>query len=304
MNLSIQNEQSNWILSDIENDFKKYTCHNIVKLKDNPSTLWCLNLFEFPSVFGRIPKTCKSFINIHHINEGNIKEYNFDIFNKANGCIVCNKQVEKIAAKYIKIPIHRLSYWILSKNMKERDEDRIKDLKCKLLDDNELLVGSFQKDGNGRNGDSPKMSKGPDVLIDLLDKLNKKIKIKVVLAGYARNYVISKLKEKNIAYVYLQNYKDITSLYDCLDWYFVTSRYEGGPQSILEASYRKIKILSTNVGVASEILHPDCICLDINDFINKVLSNIDKIDYNYKSIIDRYLPQSVISIWDRFFENA
>ena len=40
------------------------------------------------------------------------------------------------------------------------------------------------------------------------------------------------------------NNKDLNLLYDCLDWYFVTSRFEGGPQSVLESSFHKVKIFN------------------------------------------------------------
>ena len=50
-----------------------------------------------------------------------------------------------------------------------------------------------------------------------------------------------------------------------LDLYLVTSRIEGGPQAIMEAAISKTPILSTDVGVASEILHNDSI-FDINLF--------------------------------------
>ena len=48
--------------------------------------------------------------------------------------------------------------------------------------------------------------------------------------------------------------KTINDLYNILDLYIVSSRIEGGPQAIMEAAYTKTPIVSTDVGVASEIL--------------------------------------------------
>ena len=45
----------------------------------------------------------------------------------------------------------------------------------------------------------------------------------------------------------------LNKLYNILDLYIVSSRIEGGPQAILESSITKTPILSTDVGVASEI---------------------------------------------------
>ena len=50
------------------------------------------------------------------------------------------------------------------------------------------------------------------------------------------------------------NFTELNELYNCLDLYIVASRFEGGPQSILECANTK-PIVSTNVGVAAEILH-------------------------------------------------
>ena len=44
-----------------------------------------------------------------------------------------------------------------------------------------------------------------------------------------------------------------------MDLYIVSSRKEGGPQAILEAAITKTPIISTDVGVASEILDPNSI---------------------------------------------
>ena len=55
------------------------------------------------------------------------------------------------------------------------------------------------------------------------------------------------------------NLNKLNELYNLLDLYLVTSRIEGGPQAILESSITKTPILSTDVGVASEILHPNSI---------------------------------------------
>ena len=51
------------------------------------------------------------------------------------------------------------------------------------------------------------------------------------------------------------DFKTLNKLYNTLDLYLVTSRYEGGPQAILECGITRTPILSTRVGIAPEILH-------------------------------------------------
>ena len=54
-------------------------------------------------------------------------------------------------------------------------------------------------------------------------------------------------------------WQTLNKLYNILDLYLVTSRIEGGPQAILESSLIQIPIVSTDVGVAPEILHEESI---------------------------------------------
>ena len=67
--------------------------------------------------------------------------------------------------------------------------------------------------------------------------------------------------------------KTINDLYNILDLYIVSSRIEGGPQAIMEAAYTKTPIVSTDVGVASEILSPESI-FRIDNF-NNPKPNVD-----------------------------
>ena len=302
MRVALKGQGAGWVIDNIVNDYKKFSRHEIVGLNDNPDVFWCVNLFSFPQVIHRIPYGCKSCIQLHHINEKQIEEYNFNSFNQADRCMVPNKITEEQASRFIKIPIVRIPYWLLSSMTSARDENKISSLTSQISD-GEILIGSFVKDGNGKRGDSPKLIKGPDILIETLEKLSSKIKIKVVLGGHARKYVINNLEKLGIPYVYLEKYNDITTLYDCLDWYLSTSRVEGGPQSILEASYRNVKILSTKVGIAPEILHTDCLCNTSDDFVNKIMNGIDQREYNRGIVVEQFLPERIIPIIDDFFQS-
>jgi glycosyltransferase involved in cell wall biosynthesis len=62
------------------------------------------------------------------------------------------------------------------------------------------------------------------------------------------------------------DYKMLNELYNCLDLYIVSSRYEGGPQAIVECGVTKTPIISTNVGVAPEILSSESI-FDMDNFL-------------------------------------
>jgi glycosyltransferase involved in cell wall biosynthesis len=53
--------------------------------------------------------------------------------------------------------------------------------------------------------------------------------------------------------------EEINTLYNILDLYIVSSRLEGGPQAIVECAITKTPIISTDVGVAAEILSKSAI---------------------------------------------
>ena len=63
------------------------------------------------------------------------------------------------------------------------------------------------------------------------------------------------------------DYEKLNKLYNCLDLYVVASRIEGGPQAILECALTKTPLISTDVGIASEILSHKSI-FDMKNFIN------------------------------------
>ena len=114
------------------------------------------------------------------------------------------------------------------------------------------------------------------MFINNLIKLKKsKNNLKVLISGYRRQYVIEALKNLKIEYTYFEkpNIKVLNELYNCLDLYIVASRVEGGPMAVLECATTKTPIISTDVGIASQILHPSSI-YDLDQFEN-ALPNID-----------------------------
>ena len=97
--------------------------------------------------------------------------------------------------------------------------------------------------------------------------------LKVVLAGKRRGYLIDRLTNANVPFKYFEmvDSNKLNKLYNILDLYIVSSRIEGGPQAILECSITKTPIISTDVGVASEILHKTSL-YDARNF-NKATTN-------------------------------
>lgn len=167
------------------------------------------------------------------------------------------KQMIKIGIPESKIKVIPLAI-DLEKFHKIPIED-VQALKIKLgLPNNKIIIGSFQKDGDGwGEGLNPKLIKGPDVFCDIIEKLKINHQIFVLLTGPSRGYVKKRLENSSVPFkhIYLKDQDEIKKLYYLLDFYFITSRVEGGPMAVLESFASGVPIISTKVGMAKDIIN-------------------------------------------------
>lgn len=120
-----------------------------------------------------------------------------------------------------------------------------------------FVVGSFQKDGVGMEaGLTPKMIKGPDILLATIERLKTQMPIFVYLTAPARGYVIQGLEKLGVPYRHdvFEDYERIAEAFWALDAYLVSSREEGGPQGVLEGLASGVPIVSTKVGLAPDVI--------------------------------------------------
>ena len=106
----------------------------------------------------------------------------------------------------------------------------------------------------------------------------------MLLGGWRRQYVQKRLENANIPYTLFEktSINTIKDLYNSIDLYIISSRYEGGPQAIIEAANIKTPIISTDVGIASNVLSKNCIIDLQKDFY---LPTKEDIDINYNNVI-------------------
>ena len=121
-----------------------------------------------------------------------------------------------------------------------------------------FVVGSFQKDGVGwGEGLEPKLIKGPDTLVSVLERLHARLpELVVLLVGPARGYVRRELERVGIPYrhVLAASRQEVARAYHALDAYLVTSRQEGGPKAVLESMAAGVPLVTTRVGQAQELV--------------------------------------------------
>lgn len=241
------------------------------------------------------------------------KHFNYFIkrFNEIDLVTVPNDLTERLlldhavdSSKIIKVPIG------VDTNVFKPSEQPSSFFKDKFaLPKDKFIIGSFQKDGNGwGRGETPKLIKGPDLFVELVAELNKRLPVFVFLTGPARGYVKERLEADNIPYkhMFFKDYFSIVDAYRALDLYLMTSREEGGPKALLECCATKTPIFSNSVGMAPEVLTGNLNKLLLTgeanfdaEFIANFLSNKDA----YKSIGDEMLSRAKDYDWSIIGKN-
>ena len=136
-----------------------------------------------------------------------------------------------------------------------------------------------------KDGLKPKMIKGPDIFLKVVEFINKKYNVKILLTGPARGYLINGLKKRKISFIhnYLNKYSDILKYYHALDFYLVTSREEGGPMGLLESMSTGVKVVTTNVGMAPDFIDQES-GLIVNSFDPKIIAE------HFNKILSKHNP--------------
>jgi glycosyltransferase involved in cell wall biosynthesis len=163
-----------------------------------------------------------------------------------------------------------------------------------------FLVGNFHRDTEGHDLTSPKLVKGPDIFVEIASALKRRgVPVHVLLAGPRRMWMRKELTRLEIPFSYIGeplpgddiksnmlSHETLNRLYNLLDLYLISSRSEGGPRTLLEALAVGCPVFSTRVGIASDILPPECL-------YSTVCEAADKIEENWRNKSDREMMKRV-----------
>jgi glycosyltransferase involved in cell wall biosynthesis len=199
-------------------------------------------------------------------------------------------------------PIILLPYWIDTSLFYPLSTDQKNGTRLILgIPQDKIIIGNFQRDTEA-DLVTPKLEKGPDIFCDIIESLDPQ-RYYVLLAGPRRNYVENRLKQHQFLFKNLGKipYSQMNQLYNAIDYYFVTSRCEGGPQAILEAMATKTKIYSTPVGI-SDILSQQVICSAPHQFttaLTKLYS--DSVIETHYQTAQQFNCQKVVKYYEETF---
>lgn len=186
-----------------------------------------------------------------------------------------------------------------------------------------FVICSFMRDSLGADLYKPKLEKGPDVFLDIIERLQEKLgedKIVILLAGPRRHWIKLQLLSKNIRFIYVGKNIDkddigdnilkpsiINELLNASDLMIISSRTEGGPRGILEAGLAEIPVISTDVGIARDILPQEYIFNSVEEALELVLrcyaGQHRKVQVEISNTVRRMCSvDSVSEKWQEFYE--
>ena len=301
MKIYINSPKESWVVDRFVKEWKENNKNISTNLLSKADLIWIISPWTWKKLSKKHLSSKKVICTIHHIDD---KKFNIEEFSELDKLVdryhIISKKTENTLKQLTKKDIFYSPFWIDSKkffNIKDNQSLR----KKFNIKDNDFAIGSFQRDTEGSDNKSPKLEKGPDNFIEIIKNLDYENKnLKVVLTGKRRNYIINKLNELKISFEYFQmvDNKRLNELYNSLDLYIVASRVEGGPQSILESALSKTPIISTDVGVANQILS------DKSIFTMEEYKNAKpNVEHAYREVQKYIIPEGFESFIN-FFEDV
>jgi glycosyltransferase involved in cell wall biosynthesis len=295
----------NWIIDRFKNEWDKDNADISTIDISNADVIWLMADFCWTHISFDLLRKKKVLTSIHHIVPEKFQApqlYEFKARDDITDAYhVPNNHTRDIIAPLTTKPIHVIPYWgnqYIWKKTGTKEELR----KKHGIPLNAYVIGSFQRDTEGagiaQGVFMPKLEKGPDLLVDFIIKKSIEIKANnrlffVVLAGWRREYVLQRMKKEcNFVVgkkgddfpltgnrflwfgtkdeVQLVTQETLNELYQCLDLYPITSRFEGGPQSLIESGLLDVPVISRDVGMATQLLKAESIRDDIMNAVPSV----------------------------------
>ena len=307
MKIFLSKINESWIVDRMRSDWYEHNDKISTENISSSNIIWIISPWLWKKIPKRYLKTKNVVCSIYHIDfETFGKKERSEFFERDKYVdfyhvisLKTKKQLQTLTEKeIISIPlwINQNNWFHIEKKDNLRNEFN--------FNKSDYLIGSFQRDTEGHDLISPKLIKGPDIFLKIVEEIcNSNKNAKVVLAGNRRNYLIKNFENKSIPYVYFEmvDLPTLNKLYNILDIYIVSSRVEGGPQAIVECALTKTPIVSTDVGVASEILHSESIFVE-----GEFKTAVPNVDYAYKNSQKYKIPEGMndyVKMFKDHYEN-
>jgi glycosyltransferase involved in cell wall biosynthesis len=167
------------------------------------------------------------------------------------------------------------------------------------------VIANFHRDTEGADLKTPKFQKAPEMMVAILKRVRQAGgSFHVLLAGPRRHWIRAELDREGIPFTFvgqpgiagddfgknILSRDTLNKLYNAADLHLVPSRWEGGPQSAMEAAACRIKQLCPPIGVARDILDPCSLFCSASEATAKIIQDI----------ADRNLDSTIQPQWERW----
>jgi len=302
--------KENWVVDRLVSEFNENNKDIIVSTPEEADLIWLLAGWCWNHISLDLLKKKKVIVTMWHAVPERFTNHSLNDFAKRDQYVdlyhapslKSKKQIEEIQNHLVANPkpIKLILPWVNQELWFPIDKSSAR--KSLGIKEDRFVIGSFQRDTMGRNLTQPKLEKGPDLFCNIVENIVEHTDrdVEVLLGAWRRQYVISRLESKGIKYTFneMPREKTLNVMYNALDLYIVASRYEGGPQSVVECAASKTPIVSTDVGIASSILAPhsifgdECIKDEFiyeHDILDTVRSDVE---YAYDKVSKLFMPES------------
>ena len=300
MKIYLNSLNESWVVDRLKDEWLEYNKDLTTKSIKESEIIWIIAPWTWRKIPKRHLKNKKVVCSIYHIDEKKFGPKEKSEFFKRDKFVdeyhVISNTTKRQLLKITNKKITSIPFWVNQHIWFSKESENLR--KKFNFKEDAFLIGSFQRDTEGSDLSSPKLSKGPDQLLEIITEMIKdQSNIEVVLTGKRRNYLINNFKELGIPFHYFEmvDFDMINNLYNCLDLYIVSSRFEGGPQSVVECGLTKTPIISTRVGIAEEIL-PGKSLFDMDNFKNAK----PDVDFAYNKSLQYTIPEGFKEFKDLF----
>lgn len=186
-----------------------------------------------------------------------------------------------------------------------------------------FIISNFMRDSLGSDLRQPKEQKGAELFFEIVQRLFRKgLPIHVLIAGPRRHWLRNKFIQNHIPYTFIGKEIDsddnslnilplekINLLYHVSDLHLITSRWEGGPRSVLEAALTRTPVVSTPVGMVPDILEANCLFSAVDEGAAIIENHLNSgildctLDIHLDRIYANHLPETNVSLFRKLYEN-
>lgn len=190
------------------------------------------------------------------------------------------------------------------------------------ISESAFIISNFMRDSFGHDLATPKDQKGTELLLEIgICLQKKKIPVHFLLAGPRRHWIRNRLQEYAIPFTFIgQEMKCddlakniagsniISDLYRASNLHLITSRWEGGPRSVLEAAATKTPVLCTPVGIAPDILSPKSLYCSVDEAVIKAEQHYhdqwlsETVEPQFQVIVDHHTPERNVPPFEQLYE--